>query len=151
MRLFLQGESKENIGYIPDSMYLTFKEKRKKKKLMLNIRGHVSYNPDNLRCEVQGEVIPNFSWEKGKMTILSEEKAKEEYPIEKIIEIFEKTYEVGIWLSIPEGIPLLTYEELSDRVCFDDITDCIGIIEIPRENKELYTKEFVFIPRKCSY
>ena len=84
MRLFLQGESKENIGYIPDSMYLTFKEKRKKKKLMLNIRGHIDYNPGNLNCEVQGEIIPNFSWEKGKMVILSEEKAKKNTRLRKL-------------------------------------------------------------------
>lgn len=78
-------------------------------------------------------------------------KSQKKYQIEKIIEIFEKSYEVEIWLSIPEGIPLLTYEELSDRVYFDEITDCTGTIEIPCGNKELYTKEFVFIPRKCSY
>lgn len=58
MRLYLNAESKEKIGYIADCLRVTYKENNQDMEIIFHIEGEYVYenNGINLRCK--GELVP---------------------------------------------------------------------------------------------
>lgn len=104
MILYLEAESKNSIGYTPDWIQATYNENGKQLELTLDIQGWIDYNKDCLSCRCKGELVP---WtlvnlgdgEEIDLSEMSEEEVEEEYPDEKLFEIFAKGYDflVGVY------------------------------------------------------
>lgn len=140
MRLYLDATSKNNIGYIPDWIQVSYKENGIQYELTLDIQGEINYDPTCLSCRCKGELTP---WvlrnvdadEEINLYELGTEEYEEMFPIKKIAEIFEKGFEflVGIY-------PVRYYEFINDT-----LKKGIGTVELYlSEEDKFYTRRFKF-------
>lgn len=58
MRLYVNGISKNKIGYIPDWLQVSYTENGQNKDLTLDIQGEIDYDNDSLNCRCKGNLVP---------------------------------------------------------------------------------------------
>ena len=104
MRLYLNAESKNNYGYTPDWVKVSFEEDGIVYDLTLDISGEFDYDSTCLNCRCKGYFVPWVLWncETGEETDLSElsdEELEGKFPIKRIVEIFENGFDfvVGVY------------------------------------------------------
>lgn len=122
MRLYLNAKSKNNIGYTPDWLKVTYtNEKGEDIELTLDIQGFTDYHTDCLNCRVKGELLPwtTCDLETGEEVDLSKIEGVELlYPIEKLINIIENSdeYIIGIFPAdtSEDGIAAAEEDEVED-------------------------------------
>lgn len=155
MRLYLNAKSKNNVGYTPDWLQVTYDENGKQYELNLDIRGEIDYDPTSLSCRCKGDLIP---WilrdldddDEIDLSELSEEEIESLYPNKKLAEIFEKGYNflIGIYPVVDDTCfdDDDDFDDYFETVCENDIlSDCIGEVELYLFEEEIeYTKEFEF-------
>ena len=141
MRLYLDAKSKNNVGYTPDWIKVSFEENGVLYDLVLDIQGTTDYNNTCLSCRCKGELIPWVLWnyETGdeiNLYELAEEEVYSKFPDEKIAKIIcdNEDFEIGIY---PTGDD--NFEKAKD----DILSECNGLIEIYVDD-HLYEKEFTF-------
>lgn len=142
MRLYLDAESKNNIGYTPDWIQVTYDEDGKHFELTLDIRGDIDYDPTCLSCRCKGELVPWTLWidhgDEIDLSELSEEEIDERYPNKKLSEIFTKGYNflVGVYPVDDQN-----YDDYDDIDCLEGI----GTVELyDSEEDKIYTRRFEF-------
>lgn len=131
MRLCLNAESKNKIGYTPDWLKVTYKEKE----LTLDIQGDVDYENDSLNCRCKGELIPwtLYDLKKGEeveLYDLSKEEVDKILPVKKIVKFLQKgsNFIIGIY---PANDSL--------KLAKDDIlTGCAGFLDIYDGDKDFH-------------
>lgn len=143
MRLYLNAKSKNNVGYTPDWLQVTYDENGKQYELNLDIRGEIDYDPTSLSCRCKGDLIPwtLFDLDNGDeidLSELSEEEIESLYPNKKLAEIFEKGYNFLIGIYPVDNEDDDDYEN-------DILSDCAGeiILYIAEEDID-YSKTFEF-------
>ena len=57
MRLYLDAESKNNIGYTPDWLKVSYKENRQDYELVLDIQAWIDYDSKRLSCRCKGDYV----------------------------------------------------------------------------------------------
>lgn len=144
MRLYLHAESKNNIGYTPDWLRVTYHKDGHECELTLDIRGEIDYNPNLLSCRCKGELIPwalydHTNGNEISYDELSCEEVNELLPDVTIAEIIcnSETYEVGIY-------PVADTDETFELAEKDVLSGCEGMIEIYIDENNYYTKNFTF-------
>ena len=139
MRLYLSANSKNQVGYTPDWLKVSFKENEKKYDLVLDIQGETDYDANTLCCRCKGELTPwvllDNDGDDMDLNELPEEEVNMKFPPERIAEIIcnSEYYEVGIY-------PVNNIEAAYD----DILTECHGSIEIYVDENHYYEKEFDF-------
>ena len=58
MRLYLEAESKNKVGYTPDWLKVSYYENGERMELTLDIPGDIGYDIDCLSCRCKGDLIP---------------------------------------------------------------------------------------------
>lgn len=58
MRLYLNAESKNNVGYIPDWLRVSYQKDGQNYELTLDIQAWIDYNNECLSCRCKGDLIP---------------------------------------------------------------------------------------------
>lgn len=93
MRLYLNAKSKNNIGYTPDWLKVTYtNEKGEDIELTLDIQGFTDYHTDGLNCRTKGELLPwtTYDLETGEEVDLSKiENIEEIYSVEELLNIIQ--------------------------------------------------------------
>lgn len=142
MRLYLNAESKHNIGYIPDWLKVSYQENGQNYELTLDIQAWIDYNNEYLSCRCKGDLVPWVLWncttgEETDLSSLSEEELDIMFPIEKIAEIVcnSSSYEVGIYPA---------NEEKFDLAENDVLSQCEGTLEMYADENHDYQKDFQF-------
>ena len=143
MRLYLYAESKNNIGYTPDWLKVTYEEDGEQFDLVLDIRGEIGYDKEKLNCRCKGELIPWVLWncETGDeidLGSMDEEEVNAMFPDKRIAELIcnSETYEVGIYpVGDDEVFELAEDDKLSNRK---------GTFEMYVDADHYYEKEFEF-------
>ena len=144
MRLYLNADSKQKIGYTPDWLKVGFTENGTDFDLVLDIQGDIDYSNDELCCRVKGDLIP---WvlrdlDEGDETDLStlpEEELASVWPDKTLVEIINSSayYEIGIY-------PVSDDEETIKLAKEDILTNCQGQIEMYIDEENYFTKDFEF-------
>lgn len=139
MRLYLNANSKNQVGYTPDWLKVSFKENGKDFDLVLDIHGEIDYDANTLCCRCKGELIPWVLWDNDGNEIdlngLPEEEVNMKFPLGRIAKLIcnSEHCEVGIY-------PVNNIEAAYD----DILTECHGRIEIYVDENHYYEKEFDF-------
>ena len=143
MRLYLSAESKNNIGYTPDWLKVTYEENGQVLELTLDIQGSIDYDRETLSCRCKGDLIPwvLYNCETGDeidLYELSNEECDTMFPVERIAEIVcnSETYEIGVY-------PVDDSDETFDLAESDVLSDCEAFFEMYDGNRD-YEKEFKF-------
>lgn len=143
MRLYLSGDSKNQLGYTADWIKFDFKEDGKDCTLTLDLMGETDFDPDNLSLRFKGDVTPWVfeCWEDDideDLSELDEDELVERFSIKRVIDIIKKAYlfRVGLYPANDE-------DEVIKKAEQDEITDCTGRIEIWC-NDELFERDFEF-------
>jgi hypothetical protein len=130
MRLYLNAKSKNNIGYTPDWLKVSYAEDRQNFELTLDIQGDIDYDPNSLDCRCKGDLIPwvlynNTNGSEIDLYDLSEEEVNEMFPIKRIAELLRMGTEfiVGIY-------PVNDSEENLILCNEDTFSDCVGTCEL---------------------
>lgn len=151
MRLYLNADSKNHMGYTPDWLRVSYEENGETLELTLDIQGDIDYSQTCLSCRCKGDLIPWVLWncetgDETDLSSLSEEEIDDILPIDKIAEIICKSdiYEVGLYPIDDENE---TYKHSKDDV----LSNCEGSIEIYVDENHYYTKDFDFIPELNIY
>ena len=103
MRLYLDAESKNNVGYTPDWIQVTYDENGHHFQLTLDIQGSIDYDRNSLSCRCKGELVPWTLFidhgDEIDLSEMSKEEVEEKYPDEKLFWIFAKGYNflVGVY------------------------------------------------------
>ena len=144
MRLYLYAESKNNIGYIPDWLKVTYEENGELMELTLDIQGWTDYDRDTLSCRCKGDLIPwvLLNCETGDeidLYSITEEALEIAFPHKRIAEIVcnSKTYRIGVY-------PVDDSDETWEVVENDVLSDCEGHFEIHVDEDHYYEKDFEF-------
>ena len=126
MRLYLNAESKNKVGYVPDWLKVSYENFE----LTLDIRGYIDYDSDNLNCRCKGKLIPwvLYNLENGNeinLYDLSVKEVDEMFPINRIVEILQTgtNFRIGVY-------PVDNSNEnmkLSEK---DILINCTGQLEI---------------------
>jgi len=130
MRLYLNAKSKNNIGYTPDWLKVSYVEDRQNFELTLDIHGDIDYDPNSLDCRCKGDLIPwvlynNTNGSEIDLYDLSEEEVDEMFPIKRIAELLQMGTEFIV------GIYPVNDSEENLKLCNEDtFSDCIGICEL---------------------
>jgi len=130
MRLYLNAKSKNNIGYTPDWLKVSYVEDRQNFELTLDIHGDIDYDPNSLDCRCKGELIlwvlyNNTNGSEIDLYDLSEEEVDEMFPIKRIAELLQMGTEFIV------GIYPVNDSEENLKLCNEDtFSDCIGICEL---------------------
>ena len=137
MRLYLSADSKNNIGYVPDWIRVSYHKDGKEFELTLDIQGEIGYDPHTLSCRCKGELVP---WvlcdiDTGNETNYKELETLSTADIAKIV-CNSDTYEIGIY-------PVGDYNE-SKRAENDVLSNCTGFISIYADDDHYYDKRFEF-------
>ena len=130
MRLYLNAESKNNIGYTPDWLKVSYKEDGKELELTLDIQGDIDFDTDCLDCRCKGDLIPWVLYDKinGDETDLyelSEEEVDKMFPIKRIAELLlvGTDFRIGVYPAYDSKENLELAEE-------DVLSDCVGTCEL---------------------
>lgn len=144
MRLYLSANSKNNIGYIPDWLKVTYEENGQFFDLTLDINGTIEFNYDCLSCVCKGELIPWVLWDSkaGKETDLNsmdEDEVKDSFSDEKVAAIISKgvAYEVGIYPAKDDSETF----NLAEKDVFES---CQGQFELLVNSEKHYVRNFNF-------
>lgn len=142
MILYLDAESKNNIGYIPNWLKVSYKENGQDYELVLDIQAWIDYNDKRLSCRCKGDLVPWVLWncetgEETDLSSLSEEELDIIFPSERIAEIVynSSSYEVGIYPADEEKFDLAENDVLSQ---------CEGTFEMYVDDNHDYQKDFEF-------
>ena len=143
MRLYLDAKSKNNIGYTPDWLKVTYEENGERLDLTLDIQGEIGYDPKCLSCRCKGDLIPWVLWncETGDeidLSSMDEDEVEAILPYKRVAEIVcnSDSYEIGIY-------PVKDNDETFKLAEEDKLSDCKGYVEIHVDGDD-YTKEFEF-------
>lgn len=127
MRLYLSAESKNNIGYIPDWLKISYEEDGQEFELTLDIQGDIDYDTDCLSCRCKGDLIPwvLYNCENGdeiNLYDLSEEEADRMFPIKRITEILRDgtDFKIGVY-------PTDDSDEIFKLADEDVLSNCTGL------------------------
>lgn len=107
MRLYLQGKSKNKIGYTPDMLTINNGDDQHN----YDIQGWTDYEPTDLNVRVKGEMYKTF--ENGDYEIMEEEDYKE---------LFEL-------IKDPKSEIIITVSSESEEAENDELTDCEATLE----------------------
>ena len=142
MRLYLDAESKNNIGYTPDWLKVSYKKNGQDYELVLDIQAWIDYDNESLSCRCKGDLVPWVLWncttgEETDLSSLSEDELNVVFPSKKIAEIVcnSSSYEVGIYP---------TDEEKFDLAENDILSQCEGSFEMYVDKTHYYRKDFKF-------
>ena len=109
VRLSLEAESKNNIGYTPDWIQVTYLNKNGNATgLTLDIQGRIAYNNEKLYCDIKGKLIPwtenDAEGEEISFYDWDEDRVAKLYPPEEILRIIKmgKKFLVGVYPTIDE-------------------------------------------------
>lgn len=144
MRLYLYAESKNNIGYIPDWLKVTYEENGVLLELTLDIQGSIDYQNDKLSCRCKGDLIPWVLWncETGNelnLYDLSQEEVEAIFPVKRIAEIVcnSASYRIGVYPNDDSDENFRIVEK-------DKLTDCEGRFEMYIDEDHYYENDFEF-------
>lgn len=144
MRLYLDADSKNNIGYTPDWLKVRYFEDGNEMELTLDIRGEISYQKDRLHCRCKGDLTPWVLWncetgEEIDLSSIDEEEVEEMFPDKRIAEIINNsnTFEIGVY-------PVDDSSEAFELAEDDKLTNCEAFFEIYVDKDNYYEKEFKF-------
>ena len=147
MRLYLNAESENEVGYTPDWLRVSYYENGERMELTLDIQGDIGYEKDCLSCRCKGELIPWVlnnceSGDEVDLYSLTDEEANAMFPDERIAKIIceSEDYEIGIF-PVTNGD--CDDKEVFERAEGDDINNCKGFLEMFVNGKH-YEKEFEF-------
>ena len=147
MRLYLRGNSKNEIGYVPDWIKIYYEEGNREYELVLDIQGSIDYSDTKLDCRCKGDLIPWVLWdfetgEEIDLYELSEEEIEERFPDKVIAKSFTKShgFTVGVYPMCPCDMDEHDLFELAGK---DKITECEGYFECYVDD-EFYEVNFVF-------
>lgn len=126
MRLYLNADSKNNIGYTPDWLKVTYKEQE----LTLDVRGDIDYDTDCLNCRCKRELIPWVLYDfidgdEIDLSELSDEEIDEMFPVKKIVEFLQNgsNFRIGVY-------PANDSQENMKLAKDDVLTGCAGFLDI---------------------
>lgn len=144
MRLYLDAKSKNNIGYTPDWLKVSYEKDGQPMVLTLDIQGDIDYSPNTLSCRCKGDLIPwvLYDCETGDeidLSTLSEEEIEDMFPNAKIAEIIcsNDVCEIGIY-------PVNDNDETFELAEEDTLSNCEGRIEMYVDENNYFTKDFEF-------
>ena len=147
MRLYLNAESKNKVGYTPDWLRVSFYENGERMELTLDIQGDIGYDKDCLSCRCKGDLIPwvLYNCESGDevdLYSLTEKEVEAIFPDERVAKIIceSEDYEIGIY-PVTNGD--CDDDEIFEMAEDDDVSDCKGCFEMYVDG-EHYRKEFEF-------
>ena len=130
MRLYLNANSKNKIGYTPDWLRFSYNENGEDFELTLDIQGEIDYDMDCLNCQCKGDLIPwvlfnNTNGTETELYELDEDKVDEMFPIERIAKLLQigTNFEVGIYPANDDKTNLALAKE-------DVLTECAGTCEL---------------------
>lgn len=147
MRLYLEAESKNRVGYTPDWLEVTFYENGKQMELTLDIQGDIGYDDKCLSCRCKGDLIPwvLYDCENGDevdLYSMTDEQIEKMFPDERVAKIIceGSDYRIGIH-PVTNGD--CDDEEIFDVAKDDEVSDGKGSFEMFVDG-EYYHKEFEF-------
>ena len=147
MRLYLEAESKNKVGYTPDWLEVTFYENGKQMELTLDIQGDIGYDDKCLSCRCKGDLIPwvLYDCENGDeidLYSMNDEQIEKMFPNEKVAKIIceGSDHRIGIY-PVTNGD--CDDEEIFNTAENDEISNCKGLFEM-FINDKCYEKEFEF-------
>ena len=147
MRLYLNAKSKNNVGYTPDWLKVTFYENGKQMELTLDIQGDIGYDDKRLSCRCKGDLIPwvLYDCESGDevdLYSMTDEQIEKIFSDERIARIIceGSDYRIGIF-PVTNGD--CDDEEIFKMAEDDDVSGGKGSFEM-FANDEHYHKEFEF-------
>lgn len=130
MRLYLNAESKNNIGYTPDWLQVSYELNEQKFELTLDIQGEITYNNHCLNCRCKGDLIPwvLFNCESGDeidLYNLSDEEVDKMFPVKRIAEILQigTDFIIGVYSTDSD-------EEICKLANKDVLSNCTGLCDI---------------------
>ena len=147
MRLYLEAESKNRVGYTPDWLEVTFYENGKQMELTLDIHGDIGYDDKCLSCRCKGDLIPwvLYDCENGDevdLYSMTDEQIEKMFPDERVAKIIceGSNHRIGIY-PVTNG----NYDdnEIFKRAEDDNVSDGKGSFEMFVDGKH-YNKEFEF-------
>lgn len=146
MRLYLSGDSKNQLGYTADWIKFYFEENEKDCILTLDLSGETDYNIDNLSLRFKGDVTPwTFEcWDDDideDLSELDEDELNKRFSVQQIVEIIKKTHHFSVGLYPAYGQS--DENEVIKKAEQDEISNCTGNIEIWC-NDELFEQDFEF-------
>lgn len=124
MRLYLQGESENKIGYTVDWIAFYYKENDTDFRLTLDLQGETDYSANSLHLRFKGDAV---IWEVANLTndyILVDEEANKILSTAKVREIISKSDSIFIGLY-----PAIDAHEW-DKAIHDKLTNRQGKIEL---------------------
>ena len=144
MRLYLYAESKNNIGYTPDWLKVTYEENGELLELTLDIQGSIDYDRDTLSCRCKGDLIPwvLLNCETGDeidLYSITEEALEIAFPNKRVAEIVcnSASYRVGIYPNDDSDENFRIVEK-------DKLTNGEGRFEMYIDEDNYYEKDFEF-------
>lgn len=151
MRLYLEAESKNKVGYTPDWLKVTFYENGEQMKLTLDIQGDIDYDKGCLSCRCKGNLIPwvLYNCENGDeidLYSMTDEQVEKIFPDERIAKIIcgSSDHIIGIY-PVTNGD--CEDEEILKRAEDDTVSDGKGSFEMftsDVKGEHHYHKEFEF-------
>lgn len=124
MNLYLNAESNNKIGYIPDWLKISYENFE----LTLDIQGDIDYENDCLNCRCKGDLIPwvlynNESGNEINLYDLSTKEVDKVYPVNRIAEILQKgtNFRIGVY-------PVDDREENMKLAEEDVLSNCSGLL-----------------------
>ena len=147
MRLYLNAESKNNIGYTPDWLKVSYQENGEDFELTLDIQGDIEYDTDCLNCRCKGDLIPwvLYDCENGDeidLYSMTDEQIEKIFPDERVAKIIcdGSDHRIGIY-PVTNGD--CEDEEIFEMAEDDDVSDGKGSFAMLVDG-EYYHKEFEF-------
>lgn len=143
MRLYLEAESKNRVGYTPDWLKVTFCENGKQMELTLDIQGDIGYDDKCLSCRCKGDLIPwvLYDCENGDevdLYSMTDEQIEKMFPDERVAMIVceGSNHRIGVY-------PVNDGDEGFELAEDDDVGDGKGCFEMFVDDK-YYHKDFEF-------
>ena len=125
MRIGLKAKSKNQIGYTPDWIKVSFSENSQNIDLVFDIQGEISYTTNTLNCSIKGELIPWTIWKDGEEIDISEKANIQEEISINLLKILRKStdFEVGIYPidDSVENYPLAKEDIVKNGIGFIEV------------------------------
>lgn len=124
MRLYLSGNSKNNIGYTPDTLIICNNHKR----YCYDINGTTDFSIDNFSCRTKGDLLIEV---KDNFKVMNNKQKQ------KLVDLL-KDKESEIIVSIyPATISIDDNEAEMEKLGSDEVTDCEGTLRLSINDEEL--------------
>ena len=148
MRLYLDAESKNKVGYTPDWLKVSYYKNGERIELVLDIQGDIGYDEDCLSCRCKGDLIPwvLYNCESGDeidLYSLTDAQIEDMFPDEKVAKIIceSEDYEIGIY-PVTNGD--CDDDEIFERAEDDVVSNGKGSFEMFVNDEHCYQKDFEF-------